>query len=232
MTDSATAGQDEQLRSPAPDQVTVLAQFVAKPGRESDVCDALLHLVEPSRASAGNLSYDLHRLKNNPAAFYVLANWTDETTLDRHLASADVRSMLHERAAPNLVAPPMLSYARPLSNTDTNPNRTRPTASNPAQVTLFPFFTIKSDQVEEVGRAHLTMVGPTRAEPGCLSYDLYQSRDDPALMFFYENWTDQPALDAHMNTPNFYQYVRGEVDGRLVVPWTAHMMTMVSQPAG
>jgi hypothetical protein len=35
-----------------------------------------------------------------------------------------------------------------------------------------------------------------------------------------------------MNTSNFYRYVRGEVDGRLVVPWTALVMTMVSRPAG
>ena len=232
MTAAATAGRDDQLRSPAPDQVTVLAQFVAKPGREPDVCDALLQLVGPSRAEGGNVSYDLHRLKNNPAAFYVLANWADDATLERHLASADVRSLLNERVAPDLVAPPMLSYARPLSSPDANPGRARPKASNPAQVTLVPFFTIKPDQVDEVGRAHLLMVDPTRAESGCLSYDLYQSCDDPTVMFFYENWADQRALDAHMNTPNFYRYVRGEVDSRLVVPWTAHMMTMVSQPAG
>jgi hypothetical protein len=50
-------------------------------------------------------------------------------------------------------------------------------------------------------------------------------------MFLYENWTDQESLAKHMNTPNFHRYVRGEVDPRLVVPWTAHMMSMVSQPA-
>jgi hypothetical protein len=30
---------------------------------------------------------------------------------------------------------------------------------------------------------------------------------------------------------NFYRCVRGEVDVRLVVPWTAHMMQMISQPS-
>jgi quinol monooxygenase YgiN len=230
MTAAATAGRDGQLRSPAPDQTTVLAQFVAKPGREDDVCDALLRLVGPARADGGNVSYDLHRLKNNPAAFYVLANWTDRAALDRHLDSAEVRGILRERASADLVAPPILTYARPLSSPDTNPDRPRPMAGNPTQVTLVPFFTIKPGQVDEVGRAHLTMVDPTRGEPGCLTYNLYQSRDEPTVMFFYENWTDQAALDAHMNTPDFYRYVRGEVDGRLVVPWTAHMMTMVSQP--
>jgi quinol monooxygenase YgiN len=232
MGASGAAGQDEASPSPAPDQVTVLAQFVAKPGRESDVCDALLQLVGLSRAESGNVSYDLHRLKNNPAAFYVLANWRDQAALDQHKASDHVRTLLNEQAVPDLVAAPMLSYARPLTSPDTRPDRTRATANSPAQVTLVPFFTSRPGAVDAVRQAHLTMVQPTRAEPGCLDYDLYQSREDPSVMFFYENWTDQDALAKHMNTPNFYRFVRGEVDGRLVVPWTAHMMAMVSQPAG
>jgi quinol monooxygenase YgiN len=223
--------QDVALASTAPDQVTVLAQLVAKPGREPDVCDALLHLVEASRAEPGNLSYDLHRLDNNPAAFYVLANWADQTASDRHMASTQVRTFLNEQAVSDLVAPPVLSYARPLSRPDARPDRPQATADSSAQVTLIPFFTIKPGEVDAVRRAHLEMLEPTRAEPGCLGYDLYQSREDPAVMFFYENWIDFRALATHMNTPNFYHYVRGEVDPRLVIPWTAHMMAMVSQPS-
>ncbi|MEW2331965.1 putative quinol monooxygenase [Micromonospora chersina] len=229
MHASAAAGQNEA--SPAPEQVAVLAQFVAKPGRESKVCDALLQLVGPARAESGNVSYDLHRLKNNPAAFYVLANWRDQAAVDQHMASGHVRTLLNEQTAPDLVAAPMLSCARPLSSPDTRPDRLRATANSPAQVTLVPFFTIKSGEEDAVGRAHLAMVEPTRAEPGCLDYDLYQCREDPSVMFFYENWTDPDSLANHMNTPNFYRYVRGAVDPRLVVPWTAHMMSMVSQPA-
>ncbi|WP_328414459.1 antibiotic biosynthesis monooxygenase [Micromonospora sp. NBC_00389] len=230
MDASVTAGADETSPSPAPDQVAVLAQFIAKPGREADVCDPLLHLVEPSRADSGNLSYDLHRLKNNPAAFYLLANWADQSALDRHMASPHVQTLLREQAVPELVAPPMVRSARLLSSPDTRPDSPRATANSSAQVTLVPFFTISPGAVDVVRQAHLAMVEPTRAEPGCLDYDLYQTREDPRVMFFYENWTDQDALARHMNTPNFLRYVRGEVDGRLVVPWTAHMMAMISQP--
>jgi len=229
MAAAVAAGQGEA--PPSPDQVTVLAQFVAKPGRAKDVCNALVHMVEPSRAEPGNVSYDLHRLKNNPAAFYVLANWANQAALDQHMASPHVRNLLNEQAVPDLVAPPKLSYARPLSNPDTRPDRPRATANSRDQVTLVPFFTIKPGEVNPVRQAHLAMLEPTRAEPGCLDYDLYQSREDPSVMFFYENWTDQEALASHMNTPNFYRYVRGEVDGRLVVPWTADIMAMVSQPS-
>lgn len=224
----AAAGQGEA--SPSSDQVTVLTQFVAKPDRADDVRQALLQMVEPTRAESGNVSYDLHQLKNNPAAFYVLANWANQGALDLHMDSAYVTILLDERTVPDLVAPPMASYARPLSNPDTRSDRPRASASSPAQVTLVPFFTIKPDEVDAVRRAHLVMVEPTRAEPGCLDYDLYQSSEDPSVMFFYENWSDSDALAAHMNTPNFYRYIRGEVDGRLVAPWTAHTMAMVSQP--
>jgi quinol monooxygenase YgiN len=230
MGASAT-GQDAASASRAPGQVTVLTQLVAKPGRESDVCDALLRLAEAARAEPGNLSYDLHRLNNNPAAFYVLANWTDQTAFDQHMANTQVHTFLDKQAVSDLVAPPMLTYARPLSHPDARPDRPRAMADSPAQVTLVPFFTIKPGEVAEVRRAHLEMLEPTRAEPGCLGYDLYQSRENPEVMFFYENWSDSRALATHMNTPNFYRYVRGEVDSRLVVPWTAHMMMMVSQPS-
>lgn len=47
------------------------------------------------------------------------------------------------------------------------------------------------------------MLTPSRAEAGCLNYDVFQSNDDPAIFFTYENWTAQEALDAHMQTPHF-----------------------------
>ncbi|WP_213454865.1 putative quinol monooxygenase [Rhizomonospora bruguierae] len=231
MTAAETAGQDGALPSPAPQQVTVLSQLVARPGRESVVCDALLRLVGPARAEPGNLGYDVHRLKTSPGVFYVLANWADQAAFDAHMATAEVRAMLSDRE-PDLVAPPVLSYARPLSAPPPDGGRRRPRAGSPAQVTLVPFFTVKPTEVIAVARAHLAMVEPTRAEPGCLGYDLYQSREQPTVLFFYENWTDQDALDAHLNTAAFHRYVRGEVDPRLAVPWAAHTMTMLSSPGG
>jgi quinol monooxygenase YgiN len=217
------------LPSPAPDQATALTQFVAKPGREAAVRDVLLNLVEPSRAEAGNVSFDVHELKNMPWAFYILSNWKTQASLDKHVAGGHIR-MLLDQAAPDLVASPTEKRARMLSSPDANPDRARPSARSSTQVTLVPFFSIKPGQVDAVGQAHLRMVDRTRAEPGCLDYDLYQSVDNPSMMFFYENWTDEAALDQHMNTPAFHQVVRGEIDPLLAVPWTALSMSMQSEP--
>jgi quinol monooxygenase YgiN len=41
------------------------------------------------------------------------------------------------------------------------------------------------------------LLAPTRAEAGCINYDLHQSQTDPALFVFYENWESEAHLDAH-----------------------------------
>lgn len=44
------------------------------------------------------------------------------------------------------------------------------------------------------------LVAPTRAEKGCINYDLHQSLEDPRLFVFYENWENQEVLDRHFQT--------------------------------
>jgi quinol monooxygenase YgiN len=69
-----------------------------------------------------------------------------------------------------------------------------------------------------------SLVAPTRAEAGCINYDLHQSRTDPALFALYENWTSQAALDAHFQTPYlqaFFKLVPELADGPSdITKWT------------
>ncbi len=46
------------------------------------------------------------------------------------------------------------------------------------------------------------MLIPTRAEPGCELYELYES-DSRGRFYFYEEWESQAALDQHVATPHF-----------------------------
>ena len=63
--------------------------------------------------------------------------------------------------------------------------------------------TIKAKQglEETVKNEILALIGPTRAEPGCLNYDLHQSCDDKALFMLYENWVSKEDLDNHLAMP-------------------------------
>ena len=46
------------------------------------------------------------------------------------------------------------------------------------------------------------MVEATRAEEGCLQYDLHQSTEDPRLFLFYEVWATESHLLGHLETPH------------------------------
>ncbi|PYS89051.1 MAG: antibiotic biosynthesis monooxygenase [Acidobacteria bacterium] len=58
----------------------------------------------------------------------------------------------------------------------------------------------------EVRGLLLTLVAPSRAEAGCINYDLHQSADDPTEFMFYENWTRRAALDAHLDMPYLNEF--------------------------
>jgi len=60
----------------------------------------------------------------------------------------------------------------------------------------------KPRQEEAAKEALLSLVEPTRKEPGCLCYNLHQSKDDKTQFTFYEQWASKEALDAHGKTPH------------------------------
>jgi quinol monooxygenase YgiN/quercetin dioxygenase-like cupin family protein len=55
---------------------------------------------------------------------------------------------------------------------------------------------------DELRRELLTLTAPTRAEPGNLQYDLYQSAVQPNNFMRLEVWRNAAALDVHKATPH------------------------------
>ena len=75
----------------------------------------------------------------------------------------------------------------------------------------------KSERLEEVETTLKGLIGPTRAEPGCLSYVLHQSKDDPCSFLFVETWRSQADLDAHLQKPYLLALI-AQADGLLSEP--------------
>lgn len=46
----------------------------------------------------------------------------------------------------------------------------------------------------------LGLVGPTRQEAGCISYQLLQNLAEPVDFTFIEEWQDDAAIDAHLSS--------------------------------
>ncbi len=58
----------------------------------------------------------------------------------------------------------------------------------------------KPDQVEFVTSELLKVMEPTRAEAGCLQYDLHQDNENPAVFLMFENWETRDLWQDHMNS--------------------------------
>jgi len=66
---------------------------------------------------------------------------------------------------------------------------------------------IKEGKVDDVINVFKELAGPSKAENGCLSYELFQDQKDPRVFSIIEEWADQLALDEHKKTDHFVKLV-------------------------
>ena len=50
------------------------------------------------------------------------------------------------------------------------------------------------------------LVGPTRKEDGCLTYDLYRATEGPSAYMLHEVWASREDHTRHTNTPHFLRW--------------------------
>ena len=80
---------------------------------------------------------------------------------------------------------------------------------------------------EDAVRAGLQdLVGPTRDEDGCLSYDLSESSAAPGTFVTVEEWKDPSDLDAHMQTEHV-QAALGTLGDALAAAPAIHPLTPI-----
>ena len=98
------------------------------------------------------------------------------------------------------------------------------------QLTVVAHLVAKPDKIEETRRFLLSLVGRTRAEGGCVNYDLHQDDANPAEFTFYENWINRSEWDRHMEMPYLHEFVRRKTELFAVEPHI-RLMTMISERA-
>ena len=89
-------------------QVTLIAQFQAKPGLEETLKQELLALVPQTHSEEGCVDYILHESPDTPGAFIFYENWVDQAALDEHAAKPYIEALLG-KADDLLAEPPVLS---------------------------------------------------------------------------------------------------------------------------
>ena len=74
--------------------------------------------------------------------------------------------------------------------------------------------TAKDDKIDYTRKVLETLLGPTREEPGCISFDLHHNNDNPKEFVIIEEWKSQQEFDLHFETDHV-KAAMAEVPGNL-----------------
>ena len=87
-------------------------------------------------------------------------------------------------------------------------------------------YRVKQGEEEKVREVLETMAPLSRKEPGCIFYQAHRSPDDPRIFFLYEQYVDEAGYQAHMATPHFERWIKGEAIPRLESRERAFYLTL------
>lgn len=67
----------------------------------------------------------------------------------------------------------------------------------------------KAGKEDDLRRAVIALVAPTRQEDGCVQYDLHEKTDEPGRFVFYENWVSADHLARHAASAHIQAFRAG-----------------------
>jgi len=85
---------------------------------------------------------------------------------------------------------------------------------------LFARFHARPACQDKVRQAIQQVQGPTRQEPGCLSYQAFQSVRDRDEFYVHSRWCDRAAFEQHASLPHTVRFVA------MVEPLIDHPLTV------
>ncbi|RBM27153.1 putative quinol monooxygenase [Vibrio tarriae] len=73
----------------------------------------------------------------------------------------------------------------------------------------------KPEHIPTVRQLAQAMLDPTRQEPGCVRYELFEQQATSGVFQFHEQFADQASFDSHCHSQHFQQFIAA-LDGLLV----------------
>ncbi|WP_298441908.1 putative quinol monooxygenase [uncultured Ferrimonas sp.] len=95
-----------------------------------------------------------------------------------------------------------------------------------SKLTIVANIIANDDKIELVKAELLKLIEITRAEAGCINYDLHQDNENPAHFMFYENWSSRELWQQHMANQHLADYMAA-TEGA-VAQFTLNEMTHIA----
>jgi quinol monooxygenase YgiN len=82
----------------------------------------------------------------------------------------------------------------------------------PELLTVVAHMKAKPGKEEDLQRAALGLIEPTRKEDGCVQYDLHVHTGEPGRFVFYENWASRQHLERHAASAHLKAFATAAAD--------------------
>lgn len=66
----------------------------------------------------------------------------------------------------------------------------------------------KAGMEARVKQELLNLLSSTRAERGCINFDMHEAPNDPSHFLFHENWASEDDLKKHFETPHIKRWIK------------------------
>ncbi len=77
-----------------------------------------------------------------------------------------------------------------------------------SKLTIVAQILAKPEKRELVKSELLKLIDISKAEKGCLNYDLHQDNENENLFLFFENWETRDLWQNHMNTAHVVEFMK------------------------
>ena len=98
---------------------------------------------------------------------------------------------------------------------------------NPSPLTILAIATATPGQEAAPRAAQEQLVAETIKEPGCLRYELHQSREDSRVLVFVETWASEAQWRAHMEGAAIQRF-HASGASKMIVNFSLLQMSLVA----
>ncbi len=101
---------------------------------------------------------------------------------------------------------------------------------NDEKIVIVARLKVQENAVDETKKAALGIVADSRAEKGCVNYDIHQAIDDPTVFIWHETWANKAAIDEHFEK-SFFKEFFAAVEGFAAEPPQITLTKMITEKA-
>lgn len=183
----------EYFNKETAEQLTLVAIFKAKKGKRETLKQALMSLIDKTRAEEGSVSYHLYEDREDADRFVFHEIWANEALWKQHMQSEHICKLL--AAAGDLFGeePVIQRWERSIAPSP---------VIEPDSLVLFAYNRSLPGKEKKWQKILEDLLAPTMAEKGALHYELHISKDDPRDFMFHETWQTVESWNDHMAAPH------------------------------